>query len=875
MPLDPGSRRGPYEVIASIGAGGMGEVYRARDTTLGRDVALKILPQAFARDPERLARFEREARTLAALNHPNIAHIHGLDESDGIRALVLEFVDGPTLADRIAPGPIPAPQALAIAEQITLALEAAHEQGIIHRDLKPANIKVRTDGTVKVLDFGLAKALAPAFAGNVDLDAPPTVTAAAPTTGIGVVLGTAAYMSPEQARGHVVDKRTDIWAFGCVLFEMLTGRRVFPGATMSDTIAAVLERSPDWTALPPATPPPVRHILARCLEKDPKHRWRDIGDVRLELDDAKAWRPAADSASRKKSRAGERAVWALLVGLAAAVGAGVTPMLRQAPAPAEIRFAVVFPRGMTAEFAQLAMSPDGQQIVAAPNFGAQSSPLWLRPLASTSGRLLTGTEGALFPFWSPDGRSIGFFADQKLKRVDIDSQAIQIVADARVPRGGAWQIDGAILFAPTASGPLFRVPADGNGEPVVATTLENGQTDHRAPFILPDGKHFLYYARGTPQVRGVHVARIDGTGSKRLLEADGAAVYDRSGHLLFARQGELLAQRFNAIRLTLDGEAFRVADSISVDPMISLASLSASASGPIAYGTDSVRRTQFAWYDRSGRRLETLGTADQRGVANPSLSPDGSRLAFSRVGGGNWDIWLMDMRGALSKVTSDLPLDFSPVWSPDGQQIFYQSSHSTIYSRSVTEGTPDQVVLKEGTMIYPSDVSPDGSTLLYTRATGQSADLWYVSLSGDATPHPFVQTPFHERDGQFSPDGKWVAYTSNEAGHPEIYVQRFPSAGDRIQVSAGGGSDVRWNGWELFYIAADQRLTSVRVTFGASGKLVVGTPVPLFGMELHRSMGARQQYVVSPDGKRFLVNAATEAADPPSITLILNWKGTR
>ena len=878
MALAPGARRGPYEIIAKIGAGGMGVVYRARDTKLDRDVALKILPDAFASDPERLARFEREAKTLAALNHPHIAHIHGLEESDGVRALVLEFVEGPTLADRIARGPVPMTEALIIAHQIAEAVEAAHEQGIIHRDLKPANIKVRTDGTVKVLDFGLAKALDPVSAGAADVTASPTITSPALMTGGGVILGTAAYMSPEQARGQVIDKRSDIWAFGCVLFEMITGRRVFPGATMSDTIAAVLERSPDWTALPPATPPPVQHVLARCLEKDPKHRWRDIGDVGIALDDAEAWRPQTDSGSSKISRTGERAMWALLVALTAAVATVVTPMSRTAPTPVEIRFNLLFPRGVAADFAQLAISPDGQQIVVAPGFGPQQpSPLWLRPLASTSGRLLTGTEGASFPFWSPDGRSIGFFADQKLKRLDVNSQAIQILADAPVARGGAWQADGTILFAPNAAGPLFRVSANG-GQLIVATQLEAGQSDHRAPFILPDGLHFLYYARarGAPQVQGVHVARLDGTETKRLLDADGAAVYARSGHLLFPRQGELLAQSFDAIRLTLDGEAFRVADSVSVNPGISLASLSASASGPIAYGTDSIRRTQFAWFDRSGRRLETLGTPDQRSLANPSLSPDGSRIAFSRVVGGNWDVWLIDMQGAVSKFTSALSLDWNPVWSPNGRQIFYQSD-SNIHSRSVTDGTPEQALLSERRSIYPSEVSPDGNVLLYTRDLGSSStDIWYVSLGADRTPHPFVQTAFQERDGQFSPDGKWVAYQSNEAGHFEIYLQPFPGPGNRIQVSAGGGQHVRWarNGSELFFIAADQRLTSIRVTVGANGKLVLGTPVPLFRTELDSSFLTRQQYGVSPDGQRFLINAATDAIDPPSITMILNWKGT-
>jgi len=377
--LTPGTRLGPYEITALIGEGGMGKVWRAHHKALNRDDALKVLPDAFASDPDRLARFRREAQILASLNHPNIAHVYGLEQADGIQALVMELVEGPTLGDRIAKGPIPNDDALPIARQIAEALEAAHEQGIIHRDLKPANIKVRTDGTVKVLDFGLAKGLDPTSAGTADVTASPTITSPVVMTGVGVILGTAAYMSPEQARGKAVDRRTDVWAFGCVLFEMITGRVVFPGATVSDTIAAVLERSPDWTALPPATPPAVRHVLARCLEKDPKHRWRDIGDVRIELDDTEVWRRQTDSASPKTSRAGERAAWALLVALTALVAAVVTPVFRKAPAdPAEIRFNLFFPRGVAADFAQLAISPDGQQIVVAPNFGVQQpTPLWL------------------------------------------------------------------------------------------------------------------------------------------------------------------------------------------------------------------------------------------------------------------------------------------------------------------------------------------------------------------------------------------------------------------------------------------------------------------------------------------------------------------
>ena len=876
-----GQRLGVFEVQSLLGAGGMGEVYRARDTKLGRDVAIKVLPSVVANDPDRLARLAREARLLAALNHPHIATIYGLEEVDGVRALIMELVDGPTLAERLAsdaltaakPG-LPIEEALHVCAQIAQALEAAHEKGIVHRDLKPSNLKLSPDGSVKVLDFGLAKG----FSNDGDLSHLPTITAS--VAHVGTIAGTPAYMSPEQARGQSVDNRSDIWAFGCVVFEMITGRLAFSGNTISDTIAAILEREPDWSALPAATPPGVRHVLVRCLQKDLRRRWRDIGDVRLALEDAVALRPQLDEQAlvAASPRGRERAVWAALIAVTAVAATLVPPALRDVPAAAEVRFDVSFPPDMPSDFAQLAISPDGQQLVAAASF-ADSGPLWLRPLRSTSGTTLQGTEGALFPFWSPDGASIGFFADGKLKRFDIGSQAVEVIADAPVPRGGLWQPDGAILYAPNAVGPLSRVPATG-GQPTVATHLADGQHDHRAPFLLPDGQHFLYYARGTSETRGVYVARLDGSDSKRLLPADAAAVYAASGYLLFVRDGELLAQPFDLTRLTLTGAAFRLAARVSFNPGVSLASLSASASGAIAYGSRGIRRTQFAWFDRSGKRLETVGPSDQTNLANPTLSPDGKQVAFSRVVSGNWDIWLMDMQGASSRFTSSAALDFNPIWSSNGRQILFQSGNSNIYTQPINGGAPEQVQLKRAPeMSYPSDVSQDGHVLLYTRsttaATGSSVDLWYVSSVGDPAPHPFVATKFDERDGQFSPDGKWVAYQSNESGHYEIYIQPFPGPGERITASAGGGQQVRWgrSGTELFYLAADQRLTSVPLTFSASGVMSLGTPVALFRTEIENNFLARQQYVVSEDGRRFLINAPTDALDPSSITVILNWTG--
>jgi eukaryotic-like serine/threonine-protein kinase len=878
--LTPGTRLGAYTITAQIGAGGMGQVYRATDTKLKRQVAIKILPPSLAADSDRLARFQREAEVLASLNHPNIGAIYGFENEGDVHALVLELVEGQTLAERLnGPGTngIPLNEALAIARQIAEALDAAHERGIVHRDLKPANIALSPDGVVKVIDFGLAKPGTGAAgqageAGRNELTHSPTMMA--PTVE-GVLLGTAPYMSPEQARGKAVDKRTDIWAFGCVLYEIITGRRAFDGETSSDVIASILEREPDFSRLPAATPPHIVRLLARTLDKDPRTRLRDIGDARGELN-VRSATGGAPPAGQRPSRFRERLAWAALVLVASAAAVLAGSSMRTAVAPAEVMFDVSFPPGVAADFTQLAISPDGRYLAAAPTFEGRA-PIWLRPIGSAAGQTLPGTEGATFPFWSPDGKSIGFFAERKLKRIELDGEAVSIVTDVQVARGGMWQPDGAILFAPNASGPLFRVPASG-GTAVAATHLEPGQNDHRAPFLLPDGRHFLYYSRGTPQVRGVYVARLDGSESRRLADADAAAVYAASGHLLFVRQGELFAQPFDADRLTLGGTAFRIAGSVAVNPGISLASLAASPSGAIAYVANGVRTSQFVWFDRTGSRIEALGQPEQTAITMPSLSPDERRVAFSRVVGGNWDIWLMDLHGAMSRLTSDPALDFSPIWSPDGQQIFFQSARGPgapdLYFRSVVDATPEARLLtsRSDQPRAPSDVSADGRVLLYTVSTGTTSEIWSVPLSGDRTPHPFVKLNFNAADGRFSPDGHWVAYQSNESGRNEIYLQPFPGPGGRIPVSTGGGIQARWGrrSGELFYLAPDRRLTAVPVRIAPNGPAALGAPKPLFQMSTI-VVAQFGQYAVSGDGQRFLVN--NQSADPPTITMILNWKG--
>ena len=849
----------------------MGEVYRATDGNLKRSVAIKVLPVSVAGDADRLARFQREAEVLASLNHPNIAAIYGVEHQGGIHALVLELVEGQTLAEKLAsqrPQGIRLDEALAIARQIVDALDAAHERGIVHRDLKPANIVLSSDGVVKVLDFGLAKMVGSAASASTH-----SPTMIAPTVE-GALLGTAPYMSPEQARGKAVDKRTDIWAFGCVLYEMLSGRRAFDGETSSDAIAAILEREPDYSRLNASTPPPIVRLLTRMLDKDPKTRLRDIGDARAELDAQRAPGIANRGAritSVKLFR--ERLAWSTLV-VAAAATLAVMSQRTVPPVPSAVMFDVPMPAGLAATFAQLAISPDGHYLAVAPSLDDRS-PLWLRPVDSSAGRILPGTEGATFPFWSPDGKSIGFFAERKLKRIDIDGEAVTIISDAVVPRGGMWRPDGAIVFAPNATGPLLRVPSSG-GTAVAATKLEPGQNDHRAPFLLPGGRDFLYYARGTPQVRGVYAARLDGSESRRLADADAAAVYT-SGHLLFVRQNELLAQPFDADRLRLGGEAFRVAAPVAVNPSISLASLAASPAGAIAYAASPIQSGQFVWVDRTGTKIEALGQAEPTAIAMASLSPDGKRIAFSRAEGGNWDIWLMDMRGTKSHFTSDPALDMFPIWSADGRQIFFQSPRAqgpapNLYVRSVADGTPEEVLLKSDWPKAPSAASADGRFLLYTvNNSGTTSEIWSLPLTGERTPRVFVKSPAHARDGQFSPDSKWVAYQSDESGRNEIYVEPFPGPGEPIRLSPGGGTQPRWGqrSAEVFYIAADRRLNAVAVRSTANGGLSLGSPKPLFQVAPIQALGL--QYVVSADGQRFLLN--TQIAAPPSISMILNWKG--
>jgi Tol biopolymer transport system component len=873
--MTPPSSIAHYKITTKLGEGGMGAVYRATDTKLARDVAIKVLPDSLAGDADRLARFTREAQVVASLNHPNIAAIYGVED----RALVLELVEGPTLAERLAQGPIPMEEALPIARQIADAMEFAHERGIIHRDLKPANIKIRNDGTVKVLDFGLAKALSPEdVSGSSDAMNSPTLTARA--TQIGVILGTAAYMSPEQAKGRTVDRRADIWAFGVVVFEMLTGKRGYQAEDVSDTLAAVLTREVDWTALPTDTPLRLRTLLRDCLARDPKQRLRDIGEARRVLDqlisgtpDSSAAAPSANVAAHvaaiPHSPGWRRALpWTIAaLAVVAAVAMFLWRESTNAAGARELRLQMVMP-GDTNSFA---ISPDGRffafSAAAANGNGVQ---LWLRPLDSEVAKPLAGTESSFIPFWSPDSKSIGFFSHQAMKRIDVESGAVQTLADAPTPRGGSWNRDGTILFAPAGNGPLYRIPATG-GKPEQVTQQRAQDASHRFPQFLPDGHHFLFWMHGPPDVRGIYVGSLDSKEFHRICVADGPAVFVPPNHILLVRERVLYAQRFDPAKMEIAGEPFPVTSGLSAG-WASFLRISVSDTGLIVYRLDETTRRQVTWLDRSGRPAGTVGEP----VANArsgDFSPDGRTLAISigRGEAGANDVMLMDMsRGTLTRLTAE---DSGyPIWSPDGTRIAFQTGRVgllDLYTKVVGSSGPDEVLFASKEAKNLDDWSPNGKYVLFSSQSPTTArDVWALPVDGtDRKPFPVAQTAAEEANGKFSPDGKWVSYDSDETGHREVFVRPFPGPGPAVRVSTGGGQTPFWrhDGKELFYRTTDDQLMAVSVTASGKGTLDFGLPQSLFKIK---------GYIVpETDGQRFLWLLPIGNFSQPPITVIVNWAG--
>jgi len=879
--LAPGTHLGSYEVLDPLGAGGMGEVYRARDTRLKREVAIKILPEAFASDAERVARLQREAEALASLNHPNIAAIHHLDEAGGSRFLVLELVDGDTLAERIAHGPLPVHEALGIALQIASALQAAHEQGIVHRDLKPANIKVTPSDIVKVLDFGLAK-IHEAPGSEVVLTQSPTILG---RTQGNVILGTAAYMSPEQARGQAVDRATDIWAFGCVLYEMLTGKQAFTGETITDILGGIVRVDPDWTALPGSTPATIRSLVRRCLHKDRKRRLKDIADASLEIEDvlAEAAQPVVTTPATPRAAVPgtrDRRAW-VAAGVLLLIGAVTVPFavvhLRESGADDRaIRFDVILPDKVTTVGAPPAISPDGRLLAFVANLEGRVQ-LWIRPIDSTAARPLEGTDGADYPFWSPDSRSIGFFAVGKLRRIDAAGGPPQVICDAPNGRGGAWNQDGVIVFASTTTGPLSRVAsAGGIPMPVTALDVSNGEGYHRSPSFLPDGRRFLFVVQGAENSNGIHVGSLDSDGHRQVLNTTSSGLFIAPGYLLFVRERTLMAQRLDVETLALTGDAFPVAESVGLYSAVS-STFSVSDNGVLAYtsGTGGIGADrQLTWFDRTGTVVERI--RPRIPLADVALSPDGRQAAVQWTGG-NQDIWVVDLirAGVPSRLTFNPAVEDFPVWSPDGSRILYTSTAGggqNLYSKLASGAGSEGEVLKSATVKRPTDWS--SRFILYEEENPKSqADLWALPLFGEKKPMLVLGNAFSEQQGRFSPDGKWIAYVSNETGTTEVYVQSFPPSGGKWQLSSNGGVTPRWrhDGRELFYLASNRKIMSVEVrtsgtTFDhGSAKALFEAPVDAV------NTAATNRYDVSADGQRFLVNASIENTGSAPITVVVNW----
>jgi Tol biopolymer transport system component/tRNA A-37 threonylcarbamoyl transferase component Bud32 len=878
-------RIGNYDVIDVLGAGAMGEVYRARDPRLGRDVAIKVLRDAAMDEADRLARFEREARVLAAVNHPRVAHVYGLEAVGESPALVMELVEGPTLAevsrgDRS--GRLPVSEALRIAAQVADGLSAAHDCGIVHRDLKPGNIALTADGNVKVLDFGIAKRLAePERAGT------PGQTIA------GTMLGTPAYMSPEQARGEPCDQRADIWAFGCVLVELLTGRSPFARPTASESLAAVLEHTPDLTTLPARTPEPVRTLIRHCLDKDPQRRLRDIADARLILEDAVGGHASAPAHGRRSPF-----VWIALAAGIVVSFAAIGWLGRDTPVePVRVVSTILLPQGLrlggtdlVGRFAEshFAVAPDGRRLVIVASEGSGPGRLWIRELSTDAYQPLAGTDGASAPFWSPDGTMIGFIADGRLRTISASGGTPLTVASTAFMQG-SWSREGQILFAPAGRSPLHVVAAIGGApRPVTQLDMASGEVQHSEPAFLPDGRRFLYFSHGsvtggTLDPRGVFIGSLDPAEAPRLLVADARQARYAAGHLLFVRGGTLMAQPFDADRLVLSGTAapiiedVRTASSGVTGPT---AAYSVSDAGLLAHQAALRTQSQAVLVDRGGREVASLGTAGD--ISDIAVSPDGHAIAVSLfdTARSTRDLWVYSTTGGPSRrVTFDAADDFAPVWSPDGARLLFSSSRQGLVELAVVEvnGTASPQPFetdREGVGRFAADWSRDNRAVLYIgggRAIARS-DLFVAPLPEQRQARALLDSPFVETHGRIAPTGDWMAYTSNETGRLEVYADRFPALGDKRIVSADGAGWPRWShdGRELFYVSAagDLLAATVRTT---NARLQIAPPGLLFPLRARAPVRLdAYAYDVLPDG-RFVVNRLLADPGTSAITVVLNW----
>jgi serine/threonine protein kinase len=879
MALTQGTKLGPYEIQSPLGAGGMGEVYRARDTRLERIVAVKILPSHLSEDPEAKQRFDREARTISSLNHPNICTLHDVGHQDGVDYLVMECLEGQTLADRLRKGPLPIEQVLRYAIDICEGLEKAHRCGVIHRDLKPGNIMLTKVGA-KLMDFGLAKASVAnaAAASNLTMTTS-TPPGSHPLTAQGTVVGTFQYMSPEQVEGKPADPRSDIFALGAVLYEMTTGQRAFEGKTAASAMAAVLEREPaPITSLQPMTPPAFERLVKACLAKDPDDRWQTAHDVKLQLKQiseggSQITSSAAVVAPRKRTSKPSwivAAVWAVVAGLALfflyQAKQQQLPVLRvEINPPDKMQFNLSGDHGGPA-----VISPDGRYIVFSA-YGSSGAQLYLRALDSTSPQALPGTVGAMFPFWSPDSRSIAFFTDDKLKRMEVSGGTPVTICGSTLGRGGSWNQDGTIVAALSYKTGLSRVPASG-GTPTPVTAIDGVHySSHRWPWFLPDGKHFLYIAvkhnAPTSPETAVFLASLDGKEDRLLFHTLSNAIY-ASGRLLFQRENSLVTQTFDLSNGKLSGEPQTLSENVQFDAGLWRMNLSASTDGMLLYASGTASGTEIlTWYDRSGKRLGTVG--EQGEFYDLDLSPDDKKIVATELNTATATIWVHDLVTNLkTRLTFSGGAHLTPLWSPDGKQIAFTSNQQAAISvKTLGSSAPEPTLLSSPTPIYQaiSDWSHDGRYLMYEQGTGMNTDLWVLPLSGDAKPFPYTSGSSR---GAFSPDGHWVAYVAQEGGRPEVFVAPFPWTGAKWQVSNGGGTGPRWrdDGKELFYFDLNG-VTAVAVD-GAGSTFQVGSSKLLFRLPLRGIIG--REYAPTRDGQRFIAVTPSEGSSQ-SLTLVQNW----
>jgi Tol biopolymer transport system component len=877
MPLAPGTQLGPYEIVSPLGAGGMGEVYRARDTRLDRTVAIKILPAQFASDPARKQRFEREAKTISSLNHPHICVLHDVGHQEGMDYLVMECVEGETLAKRLEKGPLPLEQVLKVGMQTADALDKAHRSGVVHRDLKPGNIMLTPTGA-KLLDFGLAKLAVP-LADDAALTA---AAQASPATEQGTIVGTFQYMSPEQVEGKELDSRSDIFSLGVVLYEMLTGKRAFEGKSQLSVASAILEKDPaPVSSVKPMTPPSLDRCIRRCLAKEPERRWQNAGDLASELQWIAESGSQAGEAVRVPAGRGrwERASWllaAIFFLLTLAAGAAWWHASNRRPQAMYFHASVPFPAS------DLALSPDGRMLaMVAHSAPANNSVLWTYEIGSRRTNSLEGTQGAAYPFWSPDGRSIGFFADGKLKKVDVSGGQAQVLCDAPNGRGGTWNRDGVIVFSPRALGGLSRVSSSG-GSPVEMTKPDTSrfETSNRWPVFLPDGKHLLYLAAnfsGKLENNAIFLGSLDSQERRLLVSTSANAAYAEPGYLLYLRDRTLVAQPFDRRRYVLSGEPHTLSDEVMYTPLVDRAVFSVSGGEILVTQTGKgASLSQLTWLDRSGKPAGTIGLP---GIYNNvRLSPDGRRVATDQTDpdGRNIDVWIHELaRGATTRMTFDPALDQMPVWSPDGKQILFASNRKLgfqLYLKNADGSGSEELAGDLGAgllaVAYAWDWSRDGKYVLVSKGN----ELWYLSWP-ERVAKPLLQAKWTARNAQFSPDGRWMAYASNETGSMEIYVSPFPSGNGKWQVSSAGGEEPRWrqDGKELFYLSSEGKMMAVAVKTEASFE--AGAPVALFQTHRRQSVSAQDfcSYDVSGDGQRFLISTKADEATASPLSVLLNW----